>query len=250
MSGRTRVPGLKLSLRSYGDRVVSHAHDFQQIVLPVTGTLDQWIGRMVGSVSLGHFAVIGRGVPHAFRACGRNCFIVLDADRPIVGVGPAIRPLGGHGTDLVRYVATELADGALGAGLEFHLSALLASKIQAAYGARSRGGDPLETAIALMQAEYAGKLTVACLAEAAGLGASQFHALFRRKTGKTPLDMLADIRLDQASTLLQATALPIAEIALAVGFSDQTALTRCFRRRRATTPNAVRREAPILAPQH
>ncbi len=79
------------------------------------------------------------------------------------------------------------------------------------------------------------------MAEAAGLGASQFHAMFRRKTGKTPYETLADIRLDHACALLHDTTLPIAEIALSVGFSDQTALTRCFRRRRATTPNAVRR---------
>jgi transcriptional regulator GlxA family with amidase domain len=41
--------------------------------------------------------------------------------------------------------------------------------------------------------------------------------------------------------MLRETRLPIAEIALAVGFSDQSALTRCLRRRRATTPLALRR---------
>ena len=32
---------MRLSLRSYGERVASHAHDFYQIVLPLVGTLDR-----------------------------------------------------------------------------------------------------------------------------------------------------------------------------------------------------------------
>jgi transcriptional regulator GlxA family with amidase domain len=92
-----------------------------------------------------------------------------------------------------------------------------------------------------MRERYAENLTVADLAEEAGLAASQFHALFRRATGATPARALAELRLDRAGELLCGTGLPIAEIALMVGFSDQSALTRCFRRRRGTTPERVRR---------
>jgi AraC-like DNA-binding protein len=232
---------MKLSLRSYGDRVVTHAHDFQQIVLSVTGTLDHRIGSIAGSISPGHFAVIGRGELHSFRASGCNRFVVLDTERPVAGLRSTIRPIGGNGTGLVRYIAAELAGGDLSAEAEFHLLALLTRTIRQACGPEPRTRKPVETAIALMTARHPGKLTVAQLADAAGLGASQFHALFQRKTGKTPREMLADIRLDRASALLRDTTLPIVEIALAVGFSDQTALTRCFRNRRATTPYAVRR---------
>ena len=69
---------------------------------------------------------------------------------------------------------------------------------------------------------------------------SRFHATFRRETGDTPADRLAATRLDRAEDLLRETRLSIAEIALAVGFSDQSALTRSFRRRRGTTPAAFR----------
>ena len=101
----------------------------------------------------------------------------------------------------------------------------------------------MERALAVMTSRYAERLTVAELAAAAGLASSQFHALFRRRTGKSPAEMLADLRLDSAGIMLRETALPIAEIALAVGFSDQSALTRCLKRRRATTPLALRRGA-------
>ena len=230
---------MRLSLRSYGERTVSHVHDHHQVVLPVTGTLDQRIGGVAGAVSTRCFAVIAPGVMHAFRASGPNRFVVLDADTPVAGPGDSFRALDGALTELVRYAAAELATGHLPTGLQFHLAALLAGRLQIAAASGVR--DPIEAALAVMAARYAEDLPIAAVAEAAGLGVSQFHALFRTKTGLTPGAMLADIRLDAAHSLLCETALPIAQIALAVGFSDQTALTRCFRRRRATTPHAVRR---------
>jgi AraC-like DNA-binding protein len=233
--------GMKLSLRSYGERVVTHAHEFHQVAFPVAGELDHRIGPIAGTLSARRFGVIPRGEQHAFRASGRNCFLVLDTDWPVVGKGPAIRTLDATLAELVRYAARELASRTLPAALNFHLAALLAGKVQQSNADASPSDEPVEQALAIMTARYAERLTVAELAEAAGLGSSQFHAIFRRRTGKSPAEMLADLRLDSASIMLRETKLPIAEIALAVGFSDQSALTRCLRRRRATTPLALRR---------
>jgi transcriptional regulator GlxA family with amidase domain len=95
-------------------------------------------------------------------------------------------------------------------------------------------------ALAVIEERYAESLTVVDLARAAGMGVSRFHEQFRRETGHTPAEWLVATRLDRAEDLLRDTRLPIAEIALAVGFSDQSALTRSFRRRRGTTPAAFR----------
>jgi AraC-like DNA-binding protein len=233
--------GMTLSLRSYGERMVTHAHDFHQLAIPVTGTLEHRIGPIAGTLSARRFGVIPRGEKHAFRASGRNSFLVLDTEWPVAGRRPAIRTLDASSAELVRYAAQELAARTLPAALAFHLAALLAGKVQEAAADASPGDVPVERALAVMRARYAEPLTVAELAAAAGLAGSQFHVLFRRRTGKSPGEMLADLRLDSASLMLRETRLPIAEIALAVGFSDQSALTRCLKRRRATTPLAVRR---------
>jgi len=95
-------------------------------------------------------------------------------------------------------------------------------------------------ALAAIDERYAEPLTVAELARLAGMSVSRFHERFRRETGHTPADRLATIRLDRAADLLRHTRTPIAEIALSVGFSDQSALTRSFRRRRGITPAAFR----------
>jgi AraC family transcriptional regulator len=48
-------------------------------------------------------------------------------------------------------------------------------------------------------------------------------------------------RLEKAQELLGGTDLPLAEIALATGFSDQSHFSRRFRDHLGTTPSAFRR---------
>jgi hypothetical protein len=153
--------GMKLSLRSYGQRVVTHSDD-HQIVLPVTGVLDQRIRPVDGTLSPRQFGIIGRGdrraaacaaswsERHALCATGRNCFVVLDTIRPVVGLGSAICPLDSTLAELVRYAASELTSRTLPAGLEFHLAILLAERIQQSSCVSAGSRDPVEQAIALM----------------------------------------------------------------------------------------------------
>jgi transcriptional regulator GlxA family with amidase domain len=118
---------------------------------------------------------------------------------------------------------------------------LLAGSIGRRFSYPDRRVDPILRALAVIDARYAERLTVAKLARSAGMGVSRFHERFRRETGRTPADCLAETRLDHAAALLRDSGLSIAEIALSVGFSDQSALTRSFRRRRGTTPASLRR---------
>ena len=180
---------------------------------------------------------------------GENRFVVFDVPRadflPESVVARASRspyfeidePL----DHLVRYVACEASAGALGDGLVHHASALLAESIRRKFADRQARTGPIPRALAMIDARYVEPLTVGLLAREAGMGVSRFHEAFRRETGDTPAERLAATRLDRAEELLRETRLSIAEIALAVGFSDQSALTRCFRRRRGVTPAALRR---------
>ncbi len=232
------VAGMRLSLRSYGTRMVTHTHDFNQLVFPVTGSMETRVGATAGEISCNSLAVIARGASHSFRGFGDNRFLVLDVESPSVGAGPVFRALDRTLGDLVRYAAAEVATGKLGADTEFHVAALLVARIRQDGAARS--ARPIARALSLMAAQYGRDLSIATLAEEAGLGISRFHEAFRHETGKTPAGMLRDIRLAKAAAMLRETDRSIADIALTVGFSDQTALTRCFRRFRATTPNALR----------
>jgi transcriptional regulator GlxA family with amidase domain len=79
------------------------------------------------------------------------------------------------------------------------------------------------------------------MAQAAGVGVSRLHALFRSELDTSPHAWLLALRLERACAWLAGSARPIADVALAAGFSDQSALTRAMRDSLGVTPAAYRR---------
>ncbi|MBB6173364.1 AraC family transcriptional regulator [Nocardiopsis mwathae] len=78
------------------------------------------------------------------------------------------------------------------------------------------------------------------LARVAGLSESHFTRAFRTSTGQSPHQYVLRLRLDAARRALLSTDAPIAHIADATGFADQSHLTRMMRRRLGVTPSALR----------
>ncbi len=78
---------------------------------------------------------------------------------------------------------------------------------------------------------------------AAGLGVHPVHLarVFRQAWGCSPGDLLRWRRVDQASGLLRREQLSMAEVALAVGFADQSHMTRSFQALYGMTPGYYRR---------
>jgi len=81
---------------------------------------------------------------------------------------------------------------------------------------------------------------MASIAYLAGVTRRQLHRLFSDHAGKPPSEFYRDLRLLHARSLLQHTAMPIAEIAAAAGFSSHAHLTGAYRARYARTPSGDR----------
>jgi len=81
------------------------------------------------------------------------------------------------------------------------------------------------------------------LAAVSGLSTDHFARAFRESTGEPPHRYLVHRRLERALRLLEVSDRPIAEIAHALGFTDQSHLTKLFRRHFGVTPGRVRAEA-------
>ena len=77
-----------------------------------------------------------------------------------------------------------------------------------------------------MRKHLADTITLEDLAAAAGLTKYHFLRQYRAKTGKTPVQVLWEIRCSEAVSLLKYTALPIKEIAARTGFSDLAHFSR------------------------
>jgi len=103
---------------------------------------------------------------------------------------------------------------------------------------------------AVMDRAAEGGLSVSAIAADAGVHPVHLARVFRRAWGCSPGELLRWRRTEEASRLILRTPLPAAEIAAAVGFVDQSHMTRAFRATFGLTPGAWRRAhdvAPIQA---
>ena len=85
-------------------------------------------------------------------------------------------------------------------------------------------------------------ISLAELANLTHLSQSRFSRAFRISTGVPPYSWALRRRVEAAEHLLASTDIPVSEIAVQVGFADQSHLTKTFRRARGTTPAAWRRD--------
>jgi AraC family transcriptional regulator len=82
-------------------------------------------------------------------------------------------------------------------------------------------------------------LSLARLADVAGVSASHFKTLFKRSMGLPVHGYVVQRRVERARTLLQRGELPAGQVALEAGFSHQSHMARCMRRVLGVTPMSV-----------
>jgi len=138
------------------------------------------------------------------------------------------------GQDVFR--ERELLIGSFGTLFRRHGSGVAGIKVP------PRDGVLVARVKARMEAEYASDLRLEDLAAGVGLTTFQLIGLFKRTVGLTPHAHLTQVRLGAACRHLRRTAAP-AEVATAVGFYDQSALNKHFKRCYGITPLQFARAA-------
>jgi AraC family transcriptional regulator len=88
-------------------------------------------------------------------------------------------------------------------------------------------------------------LTIAEIAREADVHPVHLARAFRQYYASSPGDYLRRCRIERVRELLLTTDLPLAELSLEAGFSDQSQLTTAFRRATGTTPAAFRRGGKV-----
>jgi AraC family transcriptional regulator len=97
-------------------------------------------------------------------------------------------------------------------------------------------------AVDFIHDNYAGGLSLSDIAAAAHLSPFHLSRIFKKATGVSPHQYLLQVRVNSARSLLAAGAggRSLAEVAAAVGFADQSHLTRHFKRMLGVTPKQMR----------
>jgi AraC-like DNA-binding protein len=99
----------------------------------------------------------------------------------------------------------------------------------------------MRRATELLEAHLDGNITLQQVAEACELSASHFARAFKQTFRKPPYRWLIERRVTRARDLMTNSRLPLADIAIQSGFTDQSALNRSFKRIHGVTPGMWRR---------
>jgi AraC family transcriptional regulator len=100
----------------------------------------------------------------------------------------------------------------------------------------------VERIVELLSADLSAEIDLTTMAATAALSPFHFSRAFQAATGVPPYRYLVQLRVERARALLEATDLPISEIAAQVGYDDPSYLARLFRREVGAAPAVYRRE--------
>lgn len=92
-----------------------------------------------------------------------------------------------------------------------------------------------------IEEHYGEPITMTEMADLAGLSSTHFNRRFRQLLRMTPMQYLRTVRTQATQRLLTTTSRSIAEIAVDVGYTDQSHLTKRFREVTGMTPAAYRK---------
>ncbi|HTG14027.1 MAG TPA: AraC family transcriptional regulator, partial [Blastocatellia bacterium] len=116
-----------------------------------------------------------------------------------------------------------------------------------------RGGIPrykLRRVIDYIRDNLGVDLKIAEIAQQVSMSPSHFTRQFKLATGLAPHQYIMQKRIEAAEKLLSETEIPIAQIALEIGFQSQSRFTTLFRQLTGTTPRAYRSENSFFGFSH
>ncbi|PZR49186.1 AraC family transcriptional regulator [Paraburkholderia fungorum] len=254
--GHAAITAPSVSLRRYGTVEASDVHDFHQVVLGLDGAMVMAVDGVAQQIDAGSAWLIPAGARHDYAGIGENRQLVLDLPAASLAVPERLFDraravtVDASLTQLVHRIAGHATGGAqtsnldarrfqwdaaarLGAALVADTGTMAAAQ---AYGA----GLDFARIDRWLRAHLSEPLRIADLAAHCGFGMRRFHQLFIEAFGETPHRYLQRLRLDTSLSLLSDPRLSLSDIALEIGFGDQSAYTHAFTRRFGLAPGQWR----------
>ncbi|MFC7287504.1 helix-turn-helix domain-containing protein [Herminiimonas glaciei] len=132
--------------------------------------------------------------------------------------------------------------------IEFQDKAATPAQYTSATAAQTHKRVPLSNAqmdkvCSYLAAHLNGRMRVAGLAALIGMGRTSFFERFTMTASMTPNQYLQFLRIEKAKELMRNPRFTLLDIAFACGYSDQSHLTRFFKRSVGVSPGHYRREA-------
>lgn len=103
--------------------------------------------------------------------------------------------------------------------------------------------DYVEKALHIMQSEYANGITIQNIADRLGLNRSYFYTIFTERTGISPSEYLANVRLNKAAELMTIYGERPSTAATSVGYDDLYHFSKIFKKHFGISPRGYCKNA-------
>ncbi|UTW13552.1 helix-turn-helix transcriptional regulator [Marinobacterium rhizophilum] len=243
-----------------------HSHDYAQVLIGWRGRMDCRFADTAGRLASGTAALVPASAGHLYEGLSDSSeLLVIDvslADPYIASLEaacdlqfsetlfqrPDIIPLNASTLPLLDFAASQLERGPdqSNALVSCQLVSLFMTQLCQLYLSDSVPV-PARTRLDVAQlnryidSQLAQAPSNAALASSMNLSESHFHYLFQRQFGTTPQQYLMHRRLQHARYLLLNSRMPLATLALEVGFADASSFSRAYKKRFNETPGQARR---------
>lgn len=137
----------------------------------------------------------------------------------------------GYSMDNLRYINMTF----------YHFLSSLLYEDKFNYADKKKEDDLVTSSIELMQKKIGSVLTLNELAAFAKLSVSHFSALFRAKTGYSPIEYFNHLKVQKACQYLLFSDMPVKEMAGLLGVDDQYYFSRMFSRLMGISPTQYRK---------
>jgi AraC-like DNA-binding protein len=245
-----------------------HAHGPVELTFIQSGSGTRFIGDHIGSIATPELVLLGANLPHYWSGLRPSSGIAVQLSlspsstlaqlseakelgalweqscRGLLFPRTTARRIGErldamlHASSLKRLAILLDIFGELAA--ESGDAMLLCDQVYA-LSPRGRHQEKVSHAIEILLSDYEKELAVDDIADAVELPAVTLGRYFRRYTGRSLIEFLNEVRIDQARRLLVETEEPIGTIALAVGFGNLSHFNRQFRKKTGYAPRDYRR---------
>jgi transcriptional regulator GlxA family with amidase domain len=101
--------------------------------------------------------------------------------------------------------------------------------------------EKIQDAVIFIETNFTTQIDINQVAKIANMSRSYFHANFKEVTGRTFVDYLNDLRVENACNLLKNTDLDIATVACRSGFTSVSHFYRVFKSNTDTSPQKIRK---------
>lgn len=226
--------GILSERRVYKDIIITHSHDYGQLILPISGSMDIKTEHKNLGLDDKHLFFLPPSNTHAFKSDKPNEFLVLDIPHYMLNENDMDLLKDGIELSLdekwkaIRFlIINELKDdfynGESLSKLYHYFSPFIFEK-------------NLPGSVKYIHEHYNENIDLQVLANIEHYNFTYYSEWFKKNMGISPTEYIQKLRVQRAKELLENTDLNLIQIANEVGYNHNSSLTRVFKLHEKTTP--------------